>query len=94
MIQFDLPKQKSSIIKVLGVGGGGSNAVNFMFNQNIEGVDFIICNTDSKAIEQNSLKFKKFKKNLTVNLNFLLKTNNQPNLLKFKTYFRKIMRVN
>jgi cell division protein FtsZ len=52
MIQFDLPKQKSSIIKVLGVGGGGSNAVNFMFHQDIEGVDFIICNTDSKAIEQ------------------------------------------
>ena len=52
MIQFDLPKQKSSIIKVLGVGGGGSNAVNFMFQQDIEGVDFIICNTDSKAIEQ------------------------------------------
>ena len=51
MIQFDLPKQKSSIIKVLGVGGGGSNAVNFMFQQDIEGVDFIICNTDSKAIE-------------------------------------------
>ena len=55
MIQFDLPKQKSSIIKVLGVGGGGSNAVNFMFNQNIEGVDFIICNTDSKAIEQSTV---------------------------------------
>ena len=52
MIQFDLPKQKSSIIKVLGVGGGGSNAVNFMFQQDIEGVDFIICNTDAKAIEQ------------------------------------------
>ena len=55
MIQFDLPKQKSSIIKVLGVGGGGSNAVNFMFNQDIEGVDFIICNTDSKAIEQSTV---------------------------------------
>jgi cell division protein FtsZ len=52
MIQFDFPKQKSSIIKVLGVGGGGSNAVNFMFQQDIEGVDFIICNTDAKAIEQ------------------------------------------
>ncbi len=52
MIQFDLPKQKSSIIKVLGIGGGGSNAVNYMFAQQIEGVDFIICNTDSKALEQ------------------------------------------
>lgn len=55
MIHFDLPKQKSSIIKVLGVGGGGSNAVNFMFEQNIEGVDFIICNTDAKAIEQSPI---------------------------------------
>lgn len=52
MIHFDLPKQKSSIIKVIGVGGGGSNAVNFMFNQDVEGVDFIVCNTDAKAIEQ------------------------------------------
>lgn len=55
MIHFDLPKQKSSIIKVLGVGGGGSNAVNFMFDQSIEGVDFIICNTDAKAIEQSRI---------------------------------------
>lgn len=55
MIHFDLPKAKSSIIKVLGVGGGGSNAVNFMFEQNIEGVDFIICNTDAKAIEQSKI---------------------------------------
>ncbi len=52
MIHFDLPKQKSSIIKVFGIGGGGSNAVNFMFAQDIEGVDFVVCNTDAKAIEQ------------------------------------------
>lgn len=55
MIHFDLPKQKSSIIKVLGVGGGGSNAVNYMYNENIEGVDFIICNTDAKALEQSKV---------------------------------------
>ncbi|GMV78183.1 MAG: cell division protein FtsZ [Chitinophagaceae bacterium] len=55
MIHFDLPKQKSSIIKVLGVGGGGSNAVNFMLSQEVEGVDFIICNTDAKAIEQSKV---------------------------------------
>jgi cell division protein FtsZ len=55
MIHFDLPKQKSSIIKVLGVGGGGSNAVNFMFAQDVEGCDFIICNTDAKAIEQSKV---------------------------------------
>jgi len=51
MIKFDLPKNQSSIIKVLGVGGGGSNAVNHMFRQGIEGVDFIVCNTDSQALE-------------------------------------------
>ncbi len=55
MIHFDLPKQKSSIIKVLGVGGGGSNAVNYMFAQDIENVDFIICNTDVKALEQSKV---------------------------------------
>lgn len=55
MIHFDLPKQKSSIIKVLGVGGGGSNAVNYMYAQNIEGTDFIICNTDAKALEQSNI---------------------------------------
>lgn len=52
MIHFDLPKEKSSIIKVIGVGGGGSNAVNHMFSQNIEGVNFIICNTDAQALAQ------------------------------------------
>ncbi len=52
MIHFDLPKQQSSIIKVIGVGGGGSNAVNFMFSDNIDGVDFIICNTDAQALAQ------------------------------------------
>ncbi len=50
MIHFDLPKEKSSIIKVIGVGGGGSNAVNHMFSQSIDGVNFIICNTDAQAI--------------------------------------------
>src|SRR5450631_1257193 len=52
MIQFDLPKERSSIIKVIGVGGGGSNAVNHMFGQHIEGVNFIICNTDAQALAQ------------------------------------------
>ncbi|ASZ14716.1 cell division protein FtsZ [Chitinophaga sp. MD30] len=50
MIHFDLPKEKSSIIKVIGIGGGGSNAVNHMYGQRIEGVNFIICNTDAQAI--------------------------------------------
>jgi len=52
MIHFDLPKEQSSIIKVIGVGGGGSNAVNHMYAQNIDGVNFIICNTDAQAISQ------------------------------------------
>jgi len=49
-LQFDLPKDSSSIIKVIGVGGGGSNAVNYMYNQGIVGVDFIVCNTDRQAL--------------------------------------------
>ena len=48
---FDLPKDESPIIKVIGVGGGGSNAVTHMFNQGIVGVDFAVCNTDSQAME-------------------------------------------
>ncbi|MBL7770324.1 MAG: cell division protein FtsZ [Flavipsychrobacter sp.] len=55
MIHFDLPKEKSSIIKVIGVGGGGSNAVNHMFSQSIDGVNFIICNTDAQAIAQSEV---------------------------------------
>jgi cell division protein FtsZ len=50
MIQFDLPKEQSSIIKVIGVGGGGSNAVNYMHSLEIGGVDFIVCNTDAQAL--------------------------------------------
>ncbi len=50
-MEFDLPKEMSSIIKVIGVGGGGSNAVNHMFNQGIIGVDFIVCNTDKQALD-------------------------------------------
>lgn len=55
MLEFDIPKQQSSIIKVIGVGGGGSNAVNFMHSEGIDGVDFIICNTDAKALEQSAI---------------------------------------
>jgi len=47
----ELPKEKSSIIKVIGVGGGGGNAVNFMFREGIKGVDFIICNADQQALD-------------------------------------------
>ena len=50
--RFDLPKNKSNVMKVIGVGGGGSNAVNYMFKQGIKGVDFIVCNTDSQALEE------------------------------------------
>jgi cell division protein FtsZ len=49
-LEFDLPKNQSSAIKVLGVGGGGSNAANHMFRQGIKGVDFIVCNTDAQAL--------------------------------------------
>jgi len=52
MMQFELPKDENSIIKVIGVGGGGSNAVNHMYRLGIKGVDFIICNTDKQALEK------------------------------------------
>lgn len=50
-IAFDLPKNKSNVIKVIGVGGGGSNAINHMFQAGINGVDFVICNTDAQALQ-------------------------------------------
>ena len=49
---FDLPKNRSNVMKVMGIGGGGSNAVNYMYKQGINGVDFVICNTDSQALEE------------------------------------------
>ncbi len=55
MIHFDLPKEKSSILKVIGVGGGGGNAVNHMFSQEIDGVNFIICNTDAQALANSGI---------------------------------------
>jgi cell division protein FtsZ len=58
MLKFDLPKNQSSIIKVIGVGGGGSNAVTHMYRQGIKGVDFIICNTDSQAMESSPVPTK------------------------------------
>lgn len=57
-MRFELPKEQSSIIKVIGVGGGGSNAVNYMYQQGIKGVDFIICNTDAQAIEASPVPVK------------------------------------
>ncbi len=57
-ISFDLPKNQSNVIKVIGVGGGGSNAINHMFNQGIKGVDFVISNTDSQALENSSVPIK------------------------------------
>ena len=50
MLSFDSPKEQSSYIKVIGVGGGGGNAVNYMYREGIKGVDFIVCNTDQKAL--------------------------------------------
>lgn len=57
-ISFDLPKNQSNVIKVIGVGGGGSNAINHMFQQGIKGVDFVICNTDAQALENSSVPIK------------------------------------
>lgn len=58
LMPFDLPKDQSSIIKVLGVGGGGSNAVNHMFRQGIHEVNFIVCNTDAQALEKSPVPVK------------------------------------
>jgi cell division protein FtsZ len=56
---FELPQNpQNSIIKVIGVGGGGSNAVNHMFRQGIRGVDFIICNTDQQALDASAIPTK------------------------------------
>ena len=55
---FDLPKNKSNVIKVIGVGGGGSNAINYMFKQGIIGVDFVVCNTDAQALNQSPVPIK------------------------------------
>jgi len=57
-ITFDLPKNQSNVIKVIGVGGGGSNAINHMFQQGIKGVDFVICNTDAQALENSTVPIK------------------------------------
>ena len=54
-ISFDLPKNQSNVIKVIGVGGGGSNAINHMFLQGIKGVDFVICNTDAQALQNSGV---------------------------------------
>jgi cell division protein FtsZ len=56
--KFDLPTSNSSIIKVIGVGGGGSNAVNYMYEQGIKGVDFIVCNTDAQALDKSPVPLK------------------------------------
>jgi cell division protein FtsZ len=58
MMQFELPQEESSIIKVIGVGGGGSNAVNHMFRLGIKGVDFVICNTDKQALDKSPVNHK------------------------------------
>lgn len=58
MLKFEMPKNQSSIIKVIGVGGGGSNAVTHMFKQGIRGVDFIICNTDCQALDTSPVPVK------------------------------------
>ena len=55
---FDLPKNRSNVMKVMGIGGGGSNAVNYMYKQGINGVDFVICNTDSQALEESPVPIK------------------------------------
>jgi cell division protein FtsZ len=69
MMQFELNKERPSIIKVVGIGGGGSNAVNHMFRQGIKGVDFVVCNTDAQALDMSPVPKKiQLGKNLTEGL--------------------------
>ena len=56
--QVEMPKNQSSLIKVLGVGGGGCNAVSYMFTQGIEGVDFLVCNTDMQVLDKSPVPTK------------------------------------
>lgn len=58
MLQFEAPKENSNYIKVIGVGGGGTNAINHMYNKGIEGVDFIVCNTDQKSLDSSPIQNK------------------------------------
>ena len=57
-LPFDLPKNQSNVIKVIGVGGGGSNAINYMYSKGIKGVDFVVCNTDAQALENSPVENK------------------------------------
>ncbi len=57
-MEFDMQKDQSSIIKVIGIGGGGGNAVTHMYNEGIKGVDFIICNTDQQALDVSTVPHK------------------------------------
>ena len=57
-LPFDLPKNQSNVIKVIGIGGGGSNAINYMYSKGIKGVDFVVCNTDAQALENSPVENK------------------------------------
>ena len=57
-LSFDMPKNQSNVIKVIGVGGGGSNAVNHMYNKGIKGVDFVVCNTDAQALNSSPVPYR------------------------------------
>ena len=58
IIDFNLPKNQSSVIKVIGIGGGGGNAINYMYENGIKGVDFAVCNTDTQALEASPIPVK------------------------------------
>ena len=58
IMNFDLPPERSSIIKVIGVGGGGNNAVNHMYHKGIKDVNFVVCNTDAQALQNSPVKVK------------------------------------
>ena len=95
-LTFDLPKNQSNVIKVIGIGGGGSNAINHMFSKGIKGVDYVVCNTDAQALE-NSLVPNKVQ--LGVNLTEGMGAGADPNVgekaaIENLTELRKMLNVN
>ena len=86
LMEFALPKSSNSPIKVIGVGGGGSNAVNTMFEQGIKGVDFVVCNTVSQAVVVSSVALKvQLGSTLSAGLGSSPKTNIRVSIKPLKT---------
>ena len=87
-IAFDLPKHQSNVIKVIGIGGGGSNAINHMFQQGIKGVDFVICNTDAQALQNSGVPNK-----IQLGVNLTEGLEQEPTLILGNRPLLKVLRI-